>query len=164
MTPTIISRRDAQVAGQKRFYTGEPCKRGHTAERFVANGNCVECAVFSTPAKHRGVRAGNAGWPPRAIIFSRVTFAPTPDEIAAAFLYAEAQGWLDRALYDVHHDRVLFDQYAPTPDTGKLAAMAAELDRYNRRVNNIRGGPSQPQERPDDLDSRGPGRALTAKL
>lgn len=28
---------------QKRYFTGEPCSKGHIAERFVSNGHCVEC-------------------------------------------------------------------------------------------------------------------------
>jgi hypothetical protein len=39
----IISREDARAKGLVRFFTGEPCKRGHTAERLVSRGNCVEC-------------------------------------------------------------------------------------------------------------------------
>jgi 5-methylcytosine-specific restriction endonuclease McrA len=41
MTP--ISRAEARALGLKRYFAGEPCFRGHTAERFVANGICVEC-------------------------------------------------------------------------------------------------------------------------
>lgn len=41
--PEILSRRDALLLGLKRYYTGKPCKYGHDAERFVANGGCVEC-------------------------------------------------------------------------------------------------------------------------
>jgi len=29
--------------GKKRYFTGEPCSKGHIAERFVSNGHCVEC-------------------------------------------------------------------------------------------------------------------------
>ncbi|MBT6327143.1 MAG: hypothetical protein HOJ28_01085 [Candidatus Thioglobus sp.] len=28
---------------QKRYFTGEPCSKGHVAERFISNGHCVEC-------------------------------------------------------------------------------------------------------------------------
>lgn len=38
-----ITREEAKAAGLKRFFTGEPCKHGHVAERFVSSGGCVEC-------------------------------------------------------------------------------------------------------------------------
>lgn len=51
-TPTIItSRTEARANGLKRYFTGKPCKRGHTAERHTGNGTCVECA-----------RLGYASW------------------------------------------------------------------------------------------------------
>ena len=40
----IISREEARERGLKRFFTGEPCKYGHVAERYVSTGACVECA------------------------------------------------------------------------------------------------------------------------
>lgn len=38
-----ISCFDAKKQGLKRYFTGEPCKRGHVAERTVSNRQCVEC-------------------------------------------------------------------------------------------------------------------------
>ena len=37
------TRIEAQHNGKKRYFTGKPCKRGHIAERQVANWGCVEC-------------------------------------------------------------------------------------------------------------------------
>lgn len=39
----LISRQDAKTAGLKRFYTGQPCRFGHVAERSVANRGCLVC-------------------------------------------------------------------------------------------------------------------------
>jgi hypothetical protein len=39
----IISREDARSKGYTRFYTGEPCKRGHIAERTVSSNGCLMC-------------------------------------------------------------------------------------------------------------------------
>ena len=39
----IVSREDAIKQGLKRYFTGEPCERGHIAERWVCNGLCVVC-------------------------------------------------------------------------------------------------------------------------
>lgn len=33
----------AAAAGQKRYFTGIPCPKGHVAERFTVGGQCVEC-------------------------------------------------------------------------------------------------------------------------
>ena len=41
--PIIISRDEARVLNLKSFFTGEPCKHGHVAERYVSSGGCVEC-------------------------------------------------------------------------------------------------------------------------
>ena len=51
----IISKEVARTAGRKRYFTGRMCKNGHTAERYVFNGKCVECRAASK------VRARNTG-------------------------------------------------------------------------------------------------------
>ena len=42
--PIIISRDEARVLNLKSFFTGEPCKHGHVAERSVRNLGCMECS------------------------------------------------------------------------------------------------------------------------
>lgn len=39
----ILSRADAIVQAQHRYFTGEPCKRGHVAYRYTRTCVCVEC-------------------------------------------------------------------------------------------------------------------------
>lgn len=34
----------AKATGLTRYYTGKPCRYGHTTERLVRNGACVECS------------------------------------------------------------------------------------------------------------------------
>ena len=43
-TQEIISRADAKARGLKTYFTGEPCKYGHIAERRVRCSTCVECS------------------------------------------------------------------------------------------------------------------------
>lgn len=43
MAKEIITRRSAWARGLKRYYTGERCRHGHDAERFVSNAGCVQC-------------------------------------------------------------------------------------------------------------------------
>lgn len=38
-----ISRYNAALTGLNRYFNGKPCKKGHVCERYVANGNCVDC-------------------------------------------------------------------------------------------------------------------------
>lgn len=40
-------RADAKEVGLKRYLTGQPCRRGHLAERFVRNGECVACKALA---------------------------------------------------------------------------------------------------------------------
>lgn len=42
-SPEIITRKQAQAEGLKRYFTGKPCRHGHVAERWVANRGCIEC-------------------------------------------------------------------------------------------------------------------------
>ena len=53
--PTIISRDEARALNLKSFFTGEPCKHGHVAERYVGSGGCVECVC----GRKREWRAAN---------------------------------------------------------------------------------------------------------
>lgn len=39
----LISRKDAIARGLKSYFTGEQCKHGHIAPRYVLNGGCSEC-------------------------------------------------------------------------------------------------------------------------
>lgn len=39
----IFAAQLARERGEKRYFTGLPCKLGHIAERQISNGTCVEC-------------------------------------------------------------------------------------------------------------------------
>jgi 5-methylcytosine-specific restriction endonuclease McrA len=41
----LVTRAQAKAAGLKRYFTGEPCKRGHLAERKVSDRKCCECGL-----------------------------------------------------------------------------------------------------------------------
>lgn len=43
----IITRAAAIDAGLVRYFTGEPCIRGHVSERFVSSGGCCQCGLES---------------------------------------------------------------------------------------------------------------------
>ncbi len=39
----VISREAAYMQNKRRYYLGTACRNGHTAERYVSNGVCVDC-------------------------------------------------------------------------------------------------------------------------
>lgn len=41
----IITRAEAKAQGLKRYFTGKPCKHGHTTFRQVVNGTCITCDI-----------------------------------------------------------------------------------------------------------------------
>jgi hypothetical protein len=43
--PELLSKKDAEAKGEKFYFTGVPCKRGHFAKRKVANSDCIDCCV-----------------------------------------------------------------------------------------------------------------------
>lgn len=42
-TLAVLGRTEAATRGLSRFHTGEPCKKGHRADRYVSNRQCVTC-------------------------------------------------------------------------------------------------------------------------
>jgi len=41
----ILSKEDARKQGFRRYFTGNPCRKGHTSEKYVSDGGCVECSI-----------------------------------------------------------------------------------------------------------------------
>ena len=41
----IISQEKAKELGMEFYFTGEECENGHINERYVENGECVECEM-----------------------------------------------------------------------------------------------------------------------
>lgn len=53
---TTITRADAKALRMTRYYTGEPCKHGHIAERRVSDGKCILCESESIDARREKIR------------------------------------------------------------------------------------------------------------
>lgn len=51
--PAIVTRKDAQAAGLKRYFTGVPCVRGHVVRRRVSDFKCMECDRLKTERRNR---------------------------------------------------------------------------------------------------------------
>lgn len=52
-TGPIVTRAEAKAAGAPLFFTGRECRRGHLAQRYVAQGLCVECAKAAAGKQRR---------------------------------------------------------------------------------------------------------------
>jgi len=50
MTP----KQRAVAAGKSTYFTGRPCKNGHTADRYVSDSSCVVCAVARAQKRYAG--------------------------------------------------------------------------------------------------------------
>lgn len=49
-----ISKSEAKAKELKKYFTGIPCKRGHTSERYTLNSDCVECSIERAMGVHAG--------------------------------------------------------------------------------------------------------------
>lgn len=57
VTEGVVSKADAKALGLPRYFTGNPCIRGHIAERQVSNGGCLDCSrVLGLDVKRAGSR------------------------------------------------------------------------------------------------------------
>lgn len=50
--PRVTSRKEAKALGHARYFTGNPCKHGHVAERNV-HGHCLECHRVEGRSRYR---------------------------------------------------------------------------------------------------------------
>ena len=57
----IITRKTARALGLTSYYTGEPCKNGHTSYRYVQSGTCAQCirASNGNPNAASNIAAAN---------------------------------------------------------------------------------------------------------
>jgi hypothetical protein len=64
----VIAWKDAKARGLTRYFTGQACRYGHVAERFVANWHCVECRreydakLLARPERREKMRENLAKW------------------------------------------------------------------------------------------------------
>jgi hypothetical protein len=98
------SREQATALGLKRYFTGEPCKHGHIAERYVRSGGCLKCncakvakwnaanreRINERARKHRaanpekageGARRRKAANPEKAREYARRWYAKNKDRV-----------------------------------------------------------------------------------
>lgn len=55
----IVTRDEAKMQGNNRFFDALPCKKGHISEKYVRDGYCCTCKTLNEQ-KHRDVRVKKA--------------------------------------------------------------------------------------------------------
>jgi 5-methylcytosine-specific restriction endonuclease McrA len=53
----LVSKEAAEFTGLKRYFTGDPCKHGHVAERNVSTRICCECARIRAAEKIETIKS-----------------------------------------------------------------------------------------------------------
>lgn len=71
-----MKRNEAMILGLTRYTTGNPCRQGHTGERFSSNGACCECVNAQRAVYHRAQIANGFKW-------AHIEFDVPPDRIVA---------------------------------------------------------------------------------
>lgn len=55
----FVSRSQSKTSGDKYYFTGQPCKRGHIAQRLVSNMSCVECVAMTKATRDKAYYVKN---------------------------------------------------------------------------------------------------------
>lgn len=137
MVRQIMTRKEAHALGLKRYYDGNGCVHGHDSERFVSNGGCIECQTFSSPNRRQGPKGTNVAWPHRGLVFTVPDV--TRDEMTAAFMFIEAQGWHNAAVQELRKNPALINQYLPPLSSKEQAELQNALDNNRARLARLRG-------------------------
>ena len=67
-----ISRKEAKAKGLKYYFTGQPCARGHIANRYVSTAQCIECKSVQYKGKDGRTRKAKAAKKYRESLKGRV--------------------------------------------------------------------------------------------
>lgn len=120
----VISRSEAMQAGLVSYFTGEPCRRGHTSRRYVSTGNCISCLKANTEQRVKTSAAARrlrhtGGY----LLVFEATGMTSPDMVKAAVDFMEASGFkLTRNLAFPNTPRI---SLAPAPPPGLPAGLMA---------------------------------------
>ena len=108
---TIKTRRQANEAGENKYWTGTPCKRGHNSLRYTVSGICCACIAESR-------RSYNTKFTKKRIekALGYFSYPIHPDDCAAALAYCQA--------LDMARGRTPHVPPPPMPTGAELAAQA----------------------------------------
>jgi len=51
--PLPKTKREATRLGVSRYFTGKPCKYGHTVDRYTVGGHCVDCQAAKAAERYK---------------------------------------------------------------------------------------------------------------
>lgn len=111
-------RSDAAAQGARRYFTGTPCKHGHTAERQTADGACIVC---------RDIKA-------------KAWSAQNPEKCQA-----KSKAWKDRNKDAIQAKSA--QQYADNPDKYRNQALASYHLHRDQRMASMRAWKEQNRDR-----------------
>ena len=58
-SPLKHRRKDARSAGEKHYYTGRKCAKGHISPRYTSTGECTECRSIYDKSRYDGTASTN---------------------------------------------------------------------------------------------------------
>jgi 5-methylcytosine-specific restriction endonuclease McrA len=137
MTVAIITRAEAKARGLKRWYSGEPCKHGHVAERSTSTGVCIECRLgyvkawreVNPEAKRARGKVWRAANPDKVRAYKKAYYAANRD-----VLRAQTKAW-----YAANRDRARARSKAfRTANADKVRAKKKAYHEENRDKKNAR--------------------------
>ena len=115
----IISRQDAYEQGQKRYYTGVPCKWGHLSERYVRTQGCIDCLrQFSAKFRANPITRQLVPFSPKTLW---VPVGMTPEQYALLLPYLNicAEHWARSNGILTEEMEAAYKWYANTPAAQK---------------------------------------------
>lgn len=158
--PPTISWTEARAQGLKQYFTGAPCRNGHTAARDVSDRSCYVCKLekarrwkHANPEKHA---AANRKWlgenPDNRLAGKRRQRARAPESYWASSALANAKVRAEKAgvPLDIDHPFLLemaqntktcpvFDFVFEYQGRGVIHAASPSLDRIDPKKGYVRG-------------------------
>ena len=162
-TGPIVTRAEAKAAGERLFFTGKKCRRGHLAQRYVAQNLCVECARAAAQRQRDDDPLGHAiqieAWRDanrdKVNAYARAWVNPNPDQRKAyekAYREANKDTLSARSIAWRAANRERFDENARLWYYGNKDRVA--VIRANRRTRKLGNGGSHTIEQINDLKAK----------
>lgn len=109
MPTRFVSKEEAEARFWKLFYTGESCKYGHRAPRYVSNALCVDCKRLKEGKTAIGIKGEAAFDGPQP---ERRYYPPRTSTVAAAQVSPPEPDALEKAFLVHYADKKVFKQAA----------------------------------------------------
>lgn len=128
----VKTRRQAAEAGEKRYYTGKPCAKGHDSQRFTSTGVCIKCASGYVKEYNKRLNRETTARANGAFVHPLHA-----DDHAAARAYCQA---LDMARGRVPYDPATYRPAAPVGSIKNRPTSEQANAEHNAIVRNLTSG------------------------